>query len=186
MKTLSSSLLREPKANGDTAAAAFASFDRGSPPDEVVSELMLSIETAEFLWRTWARLRGALPLSVEAAQALREALGAARPIVSGCDAVAAVRRFVERPSKPCPRCKKAFREYCTTCPAREAARAGRRALQTSTKKRPCRSNASELSATVEATRQGGVLSGAEADAEVSAALVATPVLSSRHGEPDSE
>lgn len=43
-----------PKAPGDVAAGAFALFDRGVPPDEVVTELMLPVDTAESLWRTWA------------------------------------------------------------------------------------------------------------------------------------
>ena len=180
------SSLREPKVSGDVAAAAFASFDRGTPPDEVVTELILPVETAEFLWRTWARLRGAVPLSVEAAHVLREAVCDTRPISNGSDAVAAVRRFVERPAKPCTRCKKAFREYCTTCPAREAARAGRRVQRGSTKKRSGRHDPSEWSGVAESTlvRPGGVLS--DADAEIGVAITATPAPCSRCSEPTSD
>ena len=87
---------------GAIAASVFTRFDRGMPPDEVVTELMLPVDTVESLWRTWARLRGAVLLSARAGQALREASYSHQPIASGGDAVAAVRRFVERPSKPCP------------------------------------------------------------------------------------
>jgi len=173
-----------PKAPGDVAASAFALFERGVPPDEVVTELMLPVDTAESLWRTWARLRGSVPLSPEAAQALREALCGGRPISDGCDAVAAVKRFVERPSKPCPRCKKAFREYCTTCPAREVARAGGRAPRGSTKKRWGRSHSSELPGAVELKQVppvGGVLGEAIVDTDTGAALAVAPASSSPFG-----
>jgi hypothetical protein len=125
----------EPIATGDIAADAFARFDRGLPPDEVIIELVLPVDTVEYLWRTWARLRGVVPLSPEAARAFREALYSNRPIANGSDAVAAVRRFVERPLKPCPRCKNGVREYCTTCTSKEARRAARGTLRGSTKKR---------------------------------------------------
>ena len=123
---------------GAIAASVFTRFDRGMPPDEVVTELMLPVDTVESLWRTWARLRGAVLLSARAGQALREASYSHQPIASGGDAVAAVRRFVARPSKPCSRCKSGFREYCATCPAREAARAARGRLRGANKKRPAR------------------------------------------------
>jgi hypothetical protein len=42
---------------GDIAAEAFARFDRGMPPDEVIAELVLPVDTVEYLWRTWSRLR---------------------------------------------------------------------------------------------------------------------------------
>jgi hypothetical protein len=67
------------------------------PSDEVATELVLPVDTAEHLWRTWARLRGIVPLSADAAQALREALCGNHPIASGAHTVAAVRRFVEHP-----------------------------------------------------------------------------------------
>jgi len=133
----------EPIVTGDVAADAFACFDRGLPPDEVVTELVFPVDTVEYLWRTWARLRGLVPLSREAARTLREALYSNRPIASGSDAVAAVRRFVERKLKPCPRCKDGVREYCTTCPSKEATRAGRGALRGSAKKRAVRPRAVE-------------------------------------------
>lgn len=166
-------------AAGDIAASVFTRFDRGMPPDEVVMELVLPVDTVESLWRTWARLRGAVLLSARAAQALREASYSYQPIASGGDAVAAVRRFVERPSKPCPRCKSGFREYCATCPAREAARAARGRLRGANKKRPARSNPSELPRAVEPApaRDGGVLSDAVADVE--AGLIDAPAPHSR-------
>jgi len=144
-------------AAGAIAASVFTRFDRGMPPDEVVTELMLPVDTVESLWRTWARLRGAVLLSARAGQALREASYSHQPIASGGDAVAAVRRFVERPSKPCPRCKTGFREYCATCPAREAARAARGRFRGANKKRPARGNPSELPRAVEPAppRAGG-------------------------------
>jgi len=146
---LSASL--EPRATGDIAASAFARFDRGMPPDEVITELALPVDTAEYLWRTWARLRGIVQLSPEGRQALREALCSNRPIDNGADAVAAVRRFVERPAKPCPQCKTGFREYCTSCPAREAARVARNRPRGSNKKRPTRANPSKLPRGIEPT-----------------------------------
>ena len=154
-------------AAGDIAARAFTRFDRGMPPDEVVTELVLPVHTVESLWRTWARLRGAVLLSGGTGQALREASCSNRPIANGGDAIVAVRRFVERPSKPCPRCKSGFREYCTTCPAREAARAARGRLRCSNKKRPARGNASDLSRAVEPApaRERGILGDAVADVE---------------------
>ena len=144
-------------AAGDIAASVFTRFDRGMPPDEVVTQLVLPVDTVESLWRTWARLRGAVLLSARAGQALREASYSHQPIASGGDAVAAVRRFVERPSKPCPRCKSGFREYCATCPAREAARAARGRFRGANKKRPARGNPSELPRAVEPAppRAGG-------------------------------
>jgi len=120
---------------GEIAANAFARFDRGLAPDEVVAELVVSIDTVEHLWRTWARLRGIMLLSPEGARALREALRSNQPINNGADAVAAVRRFVGLPNKPCPMCKNGFRDYCTSCPAREAARATRGARRGVTTKR---------------------------------------------------
>ena len=135
-------------AAGEIAASVFSRLDRGMPPDEVVTELMLPVDTVESLWRTWARLRGAVLLSARAGQALREASCSHQPITSGGDAVAAVRRFVERPSKPCPRCKSGFREYCATCPAREAARAAQGRLR-GAKKSPARGNPSDLPRAVE-------------------------------------
>jgi hypothetical protein len=130
----------EPVATGDIAADAFARFDRGMPPDQVVTELVLPVDTVEYLWRTWARLRGVVPLSADAERAFREALFSNRPIANGGDAVAAVRRFVERPLKPCPRCRDGVREYCTICPAKEATRAARGAQRGSPRKRPAQNN----------------------------------------------
>jgi hypothetical protein len=140
----------EPLAIGDVAAGVFARFDRCMRPDEVVTELVLPVDTVEYLWRTWARLRGVVPLSPEAARALREALYTNRPIASGSDVVAAVRRFVERPLRPCPRCKEGVREYCATCPAKEAARAARGALRGPAKKQPARNNRAGLPRGIEA------------------------------------
>jgi hypothetical protein len=125
---------------GDIAAEAFARFDRGMPPDEVVIELVLPVDTLEFLWRTWTRLRGVVPLSAEAARVLRESLYSNRPLASGSDLLATVRRFVERPLRPCPRCRDGAREYCMTCPAREATRAARGQPGGSTKTRLVRNN----------------------------------------------
>ena len=36
---------------GAIAASVFTRFDRGMPPDEVVTELMLPVDTVESLWR---------------------------------------------------------------------------------------------------------------------------------------
>jgi hypothetical protein len=126
-------LLGSHDATGDVAAEAFARFDRGMLPDEIVTELVLPVDTVEYLWRTWARLRGVVLLSPEAARMFREALYGNRPIANGSDAVATVRRFVERPLKPCPRCRNAAREYCATCTSKEARRAARGALRGSSK-----------------------------------------------------
>jgi len=141
-----------PTATGDIAAEAFARFDRAVPPDEVVTELVLSVDTVEYLWRIWTRLRGVVPLSPDAGRGLREALHSNRPIANGADAVAAVRRFVERPLKPCPRCKDGVREYCSPCTSNEARRAARTILRASAKKPP-----------VQGSRSGRLL-GAEATA----------------------
>ena len=172
--------LLEPPATGHIAASAFARFDRGMPPDEVVTELTLPVDTAEYLWRTWARLRGIVLLSAEAGRTLREAVYGNRPIASGADAATAVRRFVERPARPCPRCKSAFREYCTSCPAREAARAGRGRLRVANKKRPARGNLSASPRAVEPTpaREVGVLTDAVVDADAGLAAALAP--RSRH------
>ena len=124
----------EATAEGDVAASVFERFDRGTSPDEVVTELALAVDTVEYLWRTWARLRGLVPLSPEALRVLREVLFVNQPIHSGADATAAVRHFVERPPKQCTRCKAAFREYCTTCPALEAHKARKRRRGTPTEK----------------------------------------------------
>jgi hypothetical protein len=167
----------EPIATGDMAAEAFARFDRAVPPDEVVAELLLPVGTVEYLWRTWARLRGVVPLSPEAGRTLREALYSNRPIADGAHAVAAVRRFLERPIKPCLRCKDGAREYCTTCPSKEATRAARGTLRGSSKKPRSQHNRSGLSGEVESTptRKGDAFSDATAhDAPRGSAEAAGP------------
>jgi hypothetical protein len=126
--------LDEATSEGDVAANVFERFDRGASPDEVVTELVLAVETVEYLWRTWARLRGLVPLSPEAVRVLREVLFSNQPIRSSADATAAVRRFVERPCKQCTRCKTCFPEYCTTCPAQEARKARKRTRGTRDKR----------------------------------------------------
>jgi hypothetical protein len=100
----------EVTSEGDVAASVFERFDRGASPDEVITELVLAVDTVEYLWRTWARLRGMVPLSPDALRVLREVLFANQPIHGGADAAAAVRRFVERPPKQCTRCKAGFPE----------------------------------------------------------------------------
>ena len=112
---------------GDTAANVFERFDRGVSPDEVVTELVLSVETVECLWRTWARLRGSVPLSPETVRALREALPSNQPLAVAAHLVEAARQFVERPPKQCTRCKAECQQYCTSCPAKEAHQARKRA-----------------------------------------------------------
>jgi hypothetical protein len=124
----------EATSEGEVAASVFERFDRGATPNEVVAELVLAVDTVEYLWRTWARLRGTVPLSPEAVRVLREVLFANQPIRSGADAAAAVRRFVERPPKQCTRCKAGFPEYCTTCPAQEAYKARKRTRGTREKR----------------------------------------------------
>jgi hypothetical protein len=118
--------MREAIPTGDVAARSFACFDRGMRPEEVVTHLTLPADTAEYLWRTWARLRGFVPLSGEVARALREALYSNRPMMNCSDVVAAAQRFAERPTRVCARCKAACPEYCTACPTREAIRAARK------------------------------------------------------------
>ena len=115
----------EVRSAGDVAAQCFADFDRGMRPDEVVEHLVLSADTVECLWRTWARLRGLLPLSPEGIRALREAVYSCRPLTTGAEVVAAVQRFAERPVRLCTRCKGGCPEYCCVCPVREAHRAAR-------------------------------------------------------------
>lgn len=51
----------EAPSTGDVAARAFTCFDQGMRPDEVVTHLTLPADTVEYLWRTWARLRGLVP-----------------------------------------------------------------------------------------------------------------------------
>lgn len=70
----------EPKSVGEIAASAFARFDCGAAPGEVVAELVVSVDAVEHLWRTWARLRGIMLLSPEGVGALREALRSSEPI----------------------------------------------------------------------------------------------------------
>jgi hypothetical protein len=95
-------------------------------PDEVVTHLTLPADTVEYLWRTWARLRGLVPLSFEVARVLREALHCNRSLANCSDVVAAVQRFADRPIRLCTCCNSASPEYCTACPAREAKRALRK------------------------------------------------------------
>lgn len=116
----------EVRSEGDVAAKVFECFDHSASPDEVVTQLVLAVDTVESLWRTWARLRGLVPLSPEAVRVLREVLFVNQPTHSGADVAAAVRRFVGRPPKQCTRCKARFPEYCTTCPAEEAHKARKR------------------------------------------------------------
>jgi hypothetical protein len=94
-------------------------------PDEVVAHSVLSADTVEYLWRTWARLRGLVPVSPEGIRALREAVYSSRPLTTGAEVVTAVQRFAERPVRLCTRCKSGCPEYCCVCPAREAHRAAR-------------------------------------------------------------
>src|SRR6187397_780920 len=86
----------EVTSEGDIAANVFERFDHGASPDEVVTQLVLAVDAVEALWRTWARLRGLVPLSPEAVRVLRQALFVNQPTHSGGDVAAAVRRFVER------------------------------------------------------------------------------------------
>lgn len=125
-----SNVIAAPKdavSEGDTAANVFERFDRGVSPDEVVSELVLPVETVECLRRTWARLRAVVPMSPEALRALREALSSNQPLTVATEVVEAVRRFVQRPPRLCTRCKAGCQEYCTSCPTKEAHRARKRA-----------------------------------------------------------
>ena len=133
-KSPSGSVPAELTSMGECAAVAFARFEQGVAPEEVLTELVLPVDTVEYLWRTWARLRGAMLLSADAGRALREALYSGHPIANGDDAIAALRGFSERPVKPCPRCKSEARQYCTACPAREAARLARGKMRASSKK----------------------------------------------------
>jgi hypothetical protein len=110
---------------GDVAARCFADFDRGMRPDEVVAHSVLSADTVECLWRTWARLRGLVPVSPEGIRALRESVYSGLPLTTGAQVVTAVQRFAERPVRLCTRCKTGCPEYCCVCPAREAHRAAR-------------------------------------------------------------
>lgn len=167
----------KPTSTGEIAAAAFACFDRGVAPDEVLTELVLPVDTVEYLWRTWARLRGVMLLSAEAGQALREALHSGRPIVNGSDIVAALRQFGERPFKPCPRCKSAAREYCTTCPAREARRAG-----ASAKKRLDRKGHARPSHVVAPTPVYGGVEAADTLTNVGDGFTEAPAPHSERGE----
>ena len=112
---------------GDVAANCFANFDRGMRPDEVVTHAVLSADTVECLWRTWARLRGLVPVSPEGMRALREAVYSSRPLTAGAEVVTAVQRLAERPVRLCTRCKSGCPEYCCLCPVREAHRAARTA-----------------------------------------------------------
>ncbi len=86
----------------------------------------MAADTVEYLWRTWARLRGLVPLSFEVARVLREALYCSRPLATGADLLAAVQRYGDRPIQLCTGCKSGCPEYCATCPAREANRALRK------------------------------------------------------------
>ena len=124
----------EVTSEGDIAANVFERFDHGASPDEVVTQLVLAVDAVEALWRTWARLRGLVPLSPEAVRVLRQALFVNQPTHSGADVAAAVRRFVDRPPKQCTRCKARFPEYCTTCPAQEAHKARKRTRGTREKR----------------------------------------------------
>jgi hypothetical protein len=42
-------------AAGDIAGSVFTRFDRGMPPDEVVTELVLPVDTVESLWLCCSR-----------------------------------------------------------------------------------------------------------------------------------
>ncbi len=116
----------ESPSTGDVAARAFTCFDQGMRPNEVVTHLTLPADTVEYLWRTWARLRGLVPLSFEVARVLREALYCNRPLTNGSDVVVAVQRYADRPIRLCTCCDSACPEYCPACPAREANRALRK------------------------------------------------------------
>ena len=59
-------------------------------PDEVVTHSVLSADTVECLWRTWARLRGLVPVSPAGVRALREAVYSGRPLTTGAEVVTAV------------------------------------------------------------------------------------------------
>ena len=168
-KSTGLSMSPETTSTGEIAAEAFTRFDRGVAPDEVVTELALPVDTVEYLWRTWARLRCAMPLSLEAARSIRETLFSNRPIANGGDAVAAVRRFVERPLKPCPRCKDGAREYCTTCPAKEATRVARGTVRRSAQRARSQQSRAGLPRGVETApaREGDAFSDTTARADPS-------------------
>lgn len=127
-QTLNLATLEAPT-TGDVAARAFTCFDQGIRPDEVVTHLTLPADTVEYLWRTWARLRGLVPLCFEVARVLREALYCNRSLTNGSEVVAAVQRYADRPIRRCACCNSASPEYCTACPAREANRALRKSAR---------------------------------------------------------
>jgi hypothetical protein len=133
---------------GDIAANAFDRFDNGASADELVIELALPPGTVEQLLRTWARLRGIVPLSPETARTLRVALRSNQPLTTGRDLIAAVRRFAGAPPALCIRCKGESADYCRTCPAKEATLAHKRSARGS---RPKRSSRSEPATNVTAT-----------------------------------
>jgi hypothetical protein len=110
----------DPDVGGEVAARAFARFDAGVNPRDVVSELAVDPETVDYLWRTWARLRGMVIISAENLQALATALHASRAPEAPAEFVRLVQQLCAEEQDACARCGRDVAEYCYTCPGQAA------------------------------------------------------------------
>ncbi len=178
MKSTDLSASLDSPAAGDIAASVFTRFDRGMPPDEVVTELVLPVDTVECLWRTWARLRGAVLLSAGAGQAPREASYSHQPIAGGrrrCGR-AALRRA---PVGAMPAMQGWLPRILHDLPRAAGCARGSGQVSRLEQEAPCAGHPSELHRAVEPApaRDGGVLIDVVADVE--AGLIDAPAPHSR-------
>lgn len=163
-RTNSSTLDRRRGTEGDVASRVFERIERGTPVDAIVVELGLTPDVVESLLRTWARLRGLVPLTADGADALRRALYKDHVFKDGAELLAALRSFAARVSLVCRQCGDGSADYCTACPGREARNASARKAKRGRRRDPASDGAGTRDAG-ETDQTPGLLS-AEFGAEI--------------------
>jgi hypothetical protein len=121
LEPLAATSVRE--VGGDVAAQVFARLDGGAHPRDIVTELVVAPDTVEYLWRTWARLRGRVIVSPETLCALAAALHRPRVPETAAELVQLVELLGSEEQGPCSRCGRDVAQYCYACPGRAAAKA---------------------------------------------------------------
>jgi hypothetical protein len=111
---------------GDVAAKVFARLDAGVCARDVVTELAVAPETVDYLWRTWARLRGTVLVSPETKQFLAAALHGLVAPRTPAELVQLAQRLAGEEQGACSRCGRGVAEYCYSCPSEAAAKARER------------------------------------------------------------
>lgn len=124
------SSIGEGRTPGDVAADAFDLFDRNVHPVDVVKQLRIAPDFIESLHRQWARLRGLLILSSEAATSMRNMLceGTSAPVPLDETALLAIFRtwIQEQSLRQCEQCRNESAAFCRACAKRWGTGAAKR------------------------------------------------------------